>query len=86
MKKYAKDARFSTKRLWIGYFEVYWNGEKTNMRIINGSLGMSGHDTPNMYGVTWGAGEDNKLRWLGPLNSAKQFAYGLCVKFFEESV
>jgi hypothetical protein len=83
MKKYTSDERFVTKRLWIGHFEVYWNGQKVNMTIVNGSLGMSGHDTPNMYGVSWGANLD-KHKWIGPLNSAKAFAYTLCLKNFDK--
>ena len=69
---------FSTKRISNGEFACYWNGEETGDQIINGSLGMSGRETQNMYGVIWKGG---KTVWIGSLASAKKTAeHGIKVR------
>lgn len=58
----------TTKRIANGQFEVLWNGEPTKYSIINGSLGLSGRNTQNHYGITSGTG----LTWVGTLQAAKK--------------
>lgn len=59
----------TTKRISNGEFEVYWNGQKTSFEIINGSLGLSGKDTPNVYGII----QPNKpVKWIGTLQACKK--------------
>lgn len=57
------------KKVQTGIFDVYVNGEKVKYQIINGSLGMSGRDTVNTYGITK---PDGSVTWIGPLNSCKK--------------
>lgn len=52
-----------------GQFDVLLNGQKTEYGIINGSLGLSGKDTRNMYGITKATGS---VRWVGTLQAAKK--------------
>jgi len=40
----------TTQKIVTGFFEVYWNGEKTEWVIFNGSVGMSGLGG-NVYGI-----------------------------------
>lgn len=62
------DARFSTVNIATGHFDVYWDGTKTDWRIVNGSLGMGGRDTRNVYGIVKG----DFIRWIGPLVTCKK--------------
>lgn len=58
------------KKVQTGIFESFLNGKKTEYEIINGSLGMSGRDTHNMYGVRNLA--KDTVRWFGPLVTCKK--------------
>lgn len=66
---------FSTKKIASGEFECFWNGASTGDTIINGSRGLSGRDTPNMYGIRWNTG---KLVWVGSLASCKKAVRANC--------
>jgi hypothetical protein len=66
----------TTKKISVGEFEVYWNGDKTDWRIVNGSLGLSGRDTRNTYVITRG----EKIIPIGPLRSCKQILSGILKK------
>ena len=69
---------FTTKRIANGEFECFWNGVSTGDTIINGSRGVSGRDSNNMYGVVWKGG---KIVWIGSLASAKKTAeHGINVR------
>lgn len=63
----AQDA-LTTERTDDG-FAVLWNGQATGYSIINGSKGLSGRDTRNMYGIISPSGQ---VTWIGSLQSAKQ--------------
>ena len=56
------------KRVRNGEFESYLDGVKTPWKIYNGSLGLSGRDTVNTYGITK---DGMNVKWLGPLRSCK---------------
>jgi hypothetical protein len=60
---------FTTKRIADGEFECFWNGVSTGDLIINGSRGLSGRDTRNVYGIRWNSG---KLAWIGTLAACKK--------------
>ena len=53
----------------LGEFSVTWRGEPTGYRIINGSLGLSGRNTQNMYGIVKPNGEH---KWIGSLAGCKK--------------
>ena len=55
-----------------GEFTVLSDGEPTEWSIVNGSHGLSGRDTRNMYGIV--NSKTGQVRWIGPLHSAKQIA------------
>lgn len=57
------------KRIGTGEFESYLDGALTPWKIYNGSLGLSGRETRNIYGVSKDGG--NTVKWLGPLTTAK---------------
>ena len=60
----------TTNRIAAGQFEVLWNGQKTDWHIVNGSLGLSGRDTQNVYGI---ANEvTGKRCWIGTLQACKK--------------
>lgn len=59
----------TTVKVATGEFEVFWNGKKTSYRIVNGSRGLSGKDTRNVYGI---CKTDASVKWIGPLASAKK--------------
>ena len=56
------------EKVSTGVFDVYANGVKTKYEIINGSAGLSGRDTMNMYGISGGS----QVRWVGTLQAAKK--------------
>lgn len=58
----------TTQRVSNGFFHVYADGVKTEWKIINGSLGLSGNGS-NMYGVYKNA---DKPKWLGSLARCKK--------------
>ena len=58
----------TTKKIGTGEFEVLWNGNDTGRRIINGSRGVSGRDSRNMYGITT---PGKPVTWIGSLQSCK---------------
>jgi len=60
----------TTNKIQTGFFDVLWNGEKTEYQIINGSAGLSGADTPNIYGII--NLETGKRRWIGTLQACKK--------------
>ncbi len=60
----------TTNKIATGEFEVLWNGEKTDWRIINGSRGVSGRDTQNVYGIV--NDKTGKHRWIGTLQACKK--------------
>lgn len=59
---------FKTVRVSNGQFDTYWNDVKMPYTIVNGSLGLSGRDTANMYGISHGG----KVNWIGSLVSCKK--------------
>ena len=65
------------KRVCTGQFDSYLDGVKTAYGIVNGSLGMSGRDTVNTYGVTKNG---ELVRWLGPLRTCKAMIEAICKK------
>lgn len=53
-----------------GHFAVLWNGAPTRYEIVNGSLGLSGRDSRNVYGIiNYKSGE---TKWIGSLASCKK--------------
>jgi hypothetical protein len=64
--------RVTFKNVCAGHFESYLDGVKTRFGIVNGSLGVSGRNTANMYGVTWTTADgEDKRKWVGPLRTCK---------------
>lgn len=57
------------KKIATGEFDVLHNGVPSGFLIINGSLGLSGRDTPNMYGFAKGS---NPPKWVGTLAACKK--------------
>ncbi len=41
--------KITWKKVQTGIFDALADGEPTAYGVVNGSLGMSGHDTPNFY-------------------------------------
>ncbi len=74
--------RLKTVRTANGEFEVWWDGVKTEWWIINGSRGLSGRSTRNMYGFTKGFSEEAPRTWVGPLVSCKKL---LALKLSKET-
>jgi hypothetical protein len=64
-------ATITFKKISAGNFEVLENGQNTGYGIVNGSAGLSGHDTANMYGITRQHGSVN-VKWVGTLQAAKK--------------
>jgi hypothetical protein len=60
----------TAKKISTGEFEVLWNGASTEFYIFNGSLGMSGRNTANVYGIK--NTETGKLIWSTTLQMAKK--------------
>ena len=58
----------TARKVVTGEFDVLWNGEPTPYSIVNGSLGLSGRDTRNHYGI---AG-NGKVSWIGSLAKCKK--------------
>ena len=58
---------FERRKISTGWFQATWNGEPTGFQILNGSLGTTGRNSPNMYGFSTPAG---KIVWVGSLASA----------------
>jgi hypothetical protein len=65
----TKPPTIEIKRVFLGEFESYLNGEKTNLTIVNGSRGLSGRDTQNIYVVCKG-GEITRI--MGTLQMCKK--------------
>jgi hypothetical protein len=63
------DKRLTTKKIQTGVFDVYWDGQKTDFEITNGSLGLTGADTTNVYLIHHLP--SGKFTTIGPLNSCK---------------
>ena len=63
------DNKLTTTRTAPGEFSVYWQGAETKYQIINGSLGLSGRDTPNVYGIVNPVGT---VKWVGTLSACKK--------------
>ena len=59
---------FKTVRVSNGHFDTYWNDVKMPYTIVNGSLGLSGRNTVNTYGVS----HAGKVNWIGSLVSCKK--------------
>jgi hypothetical protein len=57
------------ERVTTGEFRVLHNSTPTSFGIINGSAGLSGRDTRNMYGIT--SSKNASVRWIGSLASCK---------------
>lgn len=51
-----------------GHFAVLVDGQTSEYAIVNGSLGLSGRNTENVYGVVRGS----QIRWIGSLAKAKK--------------
>ena len=66
----TKPSRVTTKRIMLGEFEVYLDGDKTEYTIHNGSRGLSGRDTVNTYAIC--NQRTGKITVLGPLNTCKK--------------
>lgn len=68
----------TTDQIAIGTFRVLWNGAETGYEIVNGSLGLSGRDTRNVYGIVKPNGSHI---WVGSLASCKKLlAHSLAKK------
>lgn len=52
-----------------GQFAAMRDGQLTGWLIVNGSQGLSGRDTRNMYGIVAPSG---KVAWIGSLASCKR--------------
>jgi hypothetical protein len=59
----------TTTKEATGEFAVLWNDELTGYSIINGSRGLSGRNTPNVYGIVK---PDGSHRWIGTLQACKK--------------
>lgn len=71
---------FRTERISTGYFAVYWDERRTRYMIINGCSGLSGHNTPNIYGIE--SPNRETMAWIGTLQLAKK----TCAKWLEKAV
>ncbi len=60
----------TTNKIATGQFEVLWNGKKTDWTVFNGSLGLSGRDTQNVYGIANHV--TGKRRFIGTLQACKK--------------
>jgi len=60
----------TTNKIATGQFEVLWNGEKTDWTIFNGSMGLSGRNTQNVYGIT--NIKTGQRRFIGTLQACKK--------------
>ena len=58
----------TTTKIASGYFDVLWNGQPTEYKIVNGSLGQSGKE-PNMYGISNAV--TGKTTWQGSIQRCK---------------
>jgi hypothetical protein len=72
----------TTEKEMRGSFLVFWNGKNTKYRIINGSIGVSGRNTANIYGIVTPSG---KYRWIGSLQACKK-ALALTFKKIEAKI
>lgn len=59
----------TTQKVATGEFKVIWNGADTGRRIVNGSAGLSGRDTQNVYGIVV---PGNPPKWIGTLAACKK--------------
>jgi hypothetical protein len=59
----------TTEKIGPGTFLVMWNGVATGWEIVNGSLGQSGRDTANVYGILKSG---SSPRWIGSLAACKK--------------
>lgn len=66
----------TTKRTSNGHFDVFADGAKTEWKIINGNLGLSGYGN-NLYGIY----KDHlKPKWIGSLaKSNRLLAHEICL-------
>jgi hypothetical protein len=71
------------KRIAPGEFAALRDGEDTAVRIINGSLGLSGRDTPNVYGIV--RPERAAPAWIGSLAACKKLVERLLTKPTKET-
>ena len=60
---------FTTAKVRTGEFDCYWNGERTEYYIFNGSVGMDGRGN-NVYGIM--NRETGKQTMTGSLQKAKK--------------
>lgn len=60
----------SFNRVQTGVFDVLVDGAKTDYQIVNGSMGVSGRDSANIYCI---ARNGELVKVLGPLNTCKKF-------------
>lgn len=58
----------TTRKETTGEFTVLKDGQETGYRIVNGSRGVSGKDSRNMYGIVSPSG---RVTWVGALASCK---------------
>ena len=56
------------KKITTGEFEVLLNGQPTERTIVNGSRGLSGRNTQNVYGIC----KEGSTRWIGTLQACKK--------------
>jgi hypothetical protein len=76
------EAMLTTTCVATGQFEVRWNDQPTGYSIINGSLGLSGRDTRNTYGIVK---PDGSRKWIGSLASCKKLLTNTFTKREKES-
>lgn len=57
------------RKVATGEFDVLKDTVNTGYRIVNGSLGLSGRDTPNFYGIVTPSG---RRQWVGTLQACKK--------------
>jgi hypothetical protein len=62
-------AQLTTRKIQTGIFEVLWNGKPTEYHIENGSMGLSGRDTSNIYCIY--KPSTGFIKQIGPLNTCK---------------
>ena len=63
------ETKITFERIGTGQFVARRDGAETGYSIVNGSLGLSGRDTRNVYGVVL---PDGRHRWIGSLASCKK--------------
>ena len=74
--------KIEIKRVATGLFRAVVDGKDTDLEIYNGSNGMSGRTTANIYGIY--NHSTGQVWWLGQLNSCKAAVRMMLLKRYEE--